>query len=56
MVGAFSGAADMRLTSFLAFILSFLATLAACQWAMPEREASYDWRTDLSTMRESAKQ
>ena len=47
----------MRMTSFLAFLLSFLATLAACQWAMPEREvASYDWRTDLSTMRESAKQ
>ena len=47
----------MKLTSWIAFLLSFLLTLAACQWSMPEREvASYDWRTDLSTMRESAKQ
>ena len=47
----------MRITSFLSFLAAFLLTLAACQWAMPEREvASYDWRTDLSTMRESAKQ
>ena len=47
----------MKLTSWIAFLLSFIATLAACKWAMPERDvASYDWRTDLSPMRESAKQ
>ena len=47
----------MKLTSFLAFLLSFVSTLAACQYALPERDvASYEWRTDLSTMRESAKQ
>lgn len=57
MVGAFSGAADMRLTSFLAFILSFLATLAACQWSMPERDvASYEWRGDVREMSRSARQ
>ena len=47
----------MKLTSWIAFLLSFLLTLAACQYTRPERDvASYDWRTDLSTMRESAKQ
>ena len=47
----------MRLTSFIAFVAAFLLTLAACQWAMPERDvASYDWRGDTNPMARSARQ
>ena len=47
----------MKLTSWIAFLLSFLLTLAACQWSMPEREvASYDWRGDTRVMGRSARQ
>ena len=47
----------MKLTSWIAFLLSFLATLAACKWSMPERDvASYDWRGDTNPMARSARQ
>lgn len=47
----------MKLTSWIAFLLSFLLTIAACQWAMPERDvASYEWRGDRSEMPRSARQ
>ena len=47
----------MRLTSFIAFVAAFLLTLAACQWAMPERDvASYEWRRDTNPMASSARQ
>ena len=47
----------MKLTSWIAFLLSFLLTLAACQWSMPERDvASYEWRGDVREMSRSARQ
>ena len=47
----------MKLTSWIAFLLSFLATLAACQWSMLERDvASYEWRGDVREMSRSARQ